>query len=245
MDYERILKKKEIYNKHIDRVPIEQREKFYRNFEINFTHNSTAIEGNTLSLIETKLLIEDKISVGGKSLREIYEVINNHKAFEYVKKSVNKNITLDENIVKDIHSIINENILIGGIYRNEPVRIGGASHKPPVGQEMYMQIKNFFSELPYKYTDNPIDLSSYTHAEFVRIHPFVDGNGRTSRQIMNYQLMINNFPPVSISVKDRLEYYLHLDKYATTGDLSDFSNMVSKLVEEQLDEYIELIQYNS
>lgn len=80
---------------------------------------------------ETKVLLEDEISVGNKSFREIYEVINHNKAFAYVKKCISENKQLDENIVKDIHSILMENILVGGVYRNVEVRITGAKHKPP------------------------------------------------------------------------------------------------------------------
>ncbi|MFI3330040.1 MAG: Fic family protein, partial [bacterium] len=124
--------------------------------------------------------------------------------------------------------------------RNEPVIITGASHKPPMGQNMFNQIKDFY----YKSDNvsmNPVEYAAWTHAEFVRIHPFIDGNGRTSRLIMNYQLMLNGFPPISISVNDRLEYYEALDEYASKNDITKFYNMILLLVEKRLDEYIEII----
>ena len=88
---------------------------------------------------------------------------------------------------------------------------------------------------------NPIKLAAWTHAEFVRIHPFIDGNGRTSRLIMNYQLMINGFLPVSIAKESRLEYYNALEEYAVNGNLEPFSELIGTLEEEQLDIYIKLI----
>lgn len=237
MDYKKLLEKKELYEQRkniIDKVTIESYEK---DFELTFTHNSTAIEGNTLTLMETKVILEDGISVGGKELREIYEVINHKKAYRYVKKCIAEGKQLDENIVKDIHAILTENIMVGGIYRNQEVRISGAGHVPPAGNEMYYQIKQFYSDLQQKQDLNPIELAAWTHAEFVRIHPFVDGNGRTSRLLMNYQLMINGFLPVSIAKENRLEYYNALEEYAVNGNLEPFADLIAELEEQQLDVY--------
>ena len=167
---------------------------YEQDFELTYIHNSTAIEGNTLTLIETKVVLEDGISVGGKKLREIYEVVNHKKAYRYVKKCIAEEKKLDEHIVKDLHAILTENIIVGGVYRSEPVRISGAGHTPPVGNDMYIQIKNFYEDLAWKKDSlNPIEYAAWTHAEFVRIHPFIDGNGRTSRLLMNYQLMYAGF----------------------------------------------------
>lgn len=237
MNYEELIKKRDLYvnNKNkIDKIIIEKYEKA---FDIDFTYNSTTIEGNTLTYIETKALLEDKISIGGKQLREIYEVLNHNNAFEYVKKCIEKQQELDENSIKDIHEILTENIMQGGIYRNTDVIITGASHTPPTPNEMYNQLRFFYEDLKKNMNImNAIELAAWTHAEFVRIHPFLDGNGRTARLIMNYQLMSNNFLPVSIKVEERLEYYNALDKYATTKDLEPFVNLIAKLEEKRLNE---------
>lgn len=243
MNFERIYDKKLRYeqNKHnISPITLSSYEK---DFELIFTHNSTAIEGNTLTLIETKVVLEDGIAIGGKQLREIYEVINHKKAYEYVKKCIAAKKPLDENIVKDLHTILTENIIVGGIYRNEEVRISGAGFTPPSGNEMYMQIKNFYEDLKTKDTElNPIELAAWTHAEFVRIHPFVDCNGRTGRLLMNYRLLQNGYLPVSVAKENRLDYYNALEQYAVNGDLTDFADLVAELEEAQLDEYLKLIQ---
>lgn len=151
-------------------------ESYQKVFSLVFTHNSTAIEGNTLTLMETKLILEDKVSVGGKSMREIYEVINHEKAFEYVIQCIEKEENLNETIIKNIHAIIMENIIVGGIYRNVDVYISGSEHMPLTPHEMYKQIKMFYSDLNYKTDLNEIELAAFAHAEFVKIHPFVDGN---------------------------------------------------------------------
>lgn len=168
-----------------------------------------------MSLTQTKVVLEDGISVGGKTLREIYEIVNHNKAFEFVKKCVAEG------------------------------RISGAKHKPPVPSEMYQQIKNFYADLPYKAKENAIEFAAWTHAEFVKIHPFLDGNGRTSRMIMNYQLISSGFLPVSIAKENRLEYFEALDRYAVDGDLKPFTNIIAELEEKRLDEYIGIGQEQS
>ena len=238
MDYDMLCQKREQLSLLCEQLPKEVLQSFDRSFEVEYTHNSTAIEGNTLSLIQTKAILEDGISVGGKTLREIYEVVNHNKAFGFVKKCVTEGKALDETIIKDIHALLMENILTGGVYRNVEVRISGAKHKPPVPSEMYHQIKNFYADMPYKVKENAIEFAAWTHAEFVKIHPFVDGNGRTSRMIMNYQLLASGFLPVSIAKENRLEYFEALEAYAVEGDLNPFANMISESEEQRLAEYL-------
>ena len=225
-----------------EHLPKEALQSFDKSFEVEYTHNSTAIEGNTLTLIQTKAVLEDGISVGGKTLREIYEVVNHSKAFQFVKQCVAVGKPLDENTVKDIHALLMENILPGGIYRNVEVRISGAQHKPPAPSEMYRQVKGFYADLPYKAEMNAMELAAWTHAEFVKIHPFVDGNGRTSRMIMNYQLMTAGFLPVSIAKENRLPYFEALEAYAVGGDLKPFAEMIASLEEQRLEEYLGIMQ---
>lgn len=241
MDYQRILEKKIKYENNKSKISSVTLSSYEKDFELKFTHNSTAIEGNTLTLMETKVVLEDGVSIGGKELREIYEVINHKKAYEYVKKCIAENKPLTENIVKDLHAILTENIIVGGIYRNQEVRISGAGFTPPAGNEMYMQIKGFYEELNNKSDLNPIELAAWTHAEFVRIHPFIDGNGRTSRLLMNYQLLSYSFLPVSIDKETRLEYYNSLEEYAVNGNLQPFADLIADLEEKHLDEYLRLL----
>ena len=241
MDFERILEKKLEYEQNKSKIDSVTLSSYEKDFELRFTHNSTAIEGNTLTLMETKVVLEDGVSIGGKELREIYEIINHKKAYGYVKKCIAENKTLDENIVKDLHAILTENIIVGGIYRNQEVRISGAGFTPPSGNEMYMQVKAFYEDLKNNPELNPIELAAWTHAEFVRIHPFVDGNGRTSRLLMNYQLMIQGFLPVSVDKEKRLDYYNALEEYAVNKNLEPFANFIAELEEKQLDEYLKLI----
>jgi len=181
MNYETLRKKRDFLQQNKGSLPEAILKNYEDAFSIEYTHNSTAIEGNTLSLLETKLVLEDKLSIGGKELREIYEVVNHDKAFAYVQKCVAEGKPLSEAIVKDIHELLVENIFQGGIYRNVEVRITGAVHHPPSPNQMFIEIKNFYADLQRKSDVDPIELAAWTHTEFVKIHPFTDGNGRTSR----------------------------------------------------------------
>ncbi len=242
MDYDRLSRKKKQLSGLWEQLPKEALESFDKSFEIEYTHNSTAIEGNTLTLIQTKAVLEEGISVGGKPLREIYEVLNHNKAFRYIKKCISEKRVLNEAVIKDIHALLMENILTGGIYRNVEVRISGARHKPPVPGEMYLQIKKFYADMSEMKGKNDIELAAWTHAEFVKIHPFVDGNGRVSRMIMNYQLMLSGFLPISIAKENRLEYFEALEAYAIDGKLKPFAEMIAVLEEQRLDEYLGIMQ---
>lgn len=237
-DYQMLCKKRWRLLEILPTIPGEVISKFDKAFEIEYTHNSTAIEGNTLTLIQTKTILEDGLSVGGKTLREIYEVANHARAFNYVKECIAGDKVLDEQIIKEIHARLMENIQTGGIYRNVEVRITGANHKPPPPSEMYWQIKEFCSALHNPRDLNAIEMAAWTHAEFVRIHPFTDGNGRTARMIMNYQLMQAGFLPISIEKEKRLEYFEALDVYAVDQNLRPFAEMVAELESQRLDDYL-------
>lgn len=242
MDNSKLHDKQRQYLTGKNLIPELAAESFEHAFEISYTHNSTAIEGNTLTLIETKLVLEDGISVGGKDLREIYEQVNHQAAFRYVKKCIATGEQLSETTIKNIHQMLMEHILPGGIYRNVNVYIAGAQHTPPEPAEMYRQIKFFYLDLEEKRkTLDPIELAAWTHAEFVRIHPFQDGNGRTSRLIMNYQLLAAGFPAVDIAKEYRLEYFQALEAYAVDRNLTPFVEMIATLVDQRLDQYLEMI----
>lgn len=236
----RVESKAGLFNRAVSKIPANYLEKYNFSFAVDYAHNSTAIEGNTLTLMETKLLLEDKISVGGKNLREIYEVVNHQKAFEFIKQKIESGQELSANLIKQIHAILTENIFVGGIYRDIPVRITGASFAPPVGEEMFRELQLFYADFSWRKEKNPIEYAAWTHAEFVRIHPFVDGNGRTSRMIMNYQLMANNYLPISIQASDRHEYYRTLEEYAINKNLNPFIDFVADHEEKALDEYLNL-----
>ncbi|MCL2351732.1 MAG: Fic family protein [Firmicutes bacterium] len=209
-------------------------------FRTDYTHNSTAIEGNTLTEAETKLLLEEQLSVGGRRMREIFEVTNHAKAYDYARQCVEDSKPLCEDIVRELHRILMENILPGGEYRSVSLRVANAGLQPPPPKEMRIQIAEFFEHLSHKMAPS-IELAAWALAEFARVHPFLDGNGRVSRLIMNYQLMSDGWFPVSIALEDRERYSGALRVYALDADIKPFAAFVAELEQKELDWMIEAI----
>lgn len=210
---------------------------------VEWTYNSNAIEGNNLTLSETKVVLENGITIKGKPLKDHLEAINHKEAINFIEELVTKNLFLTEYDIKSIHYLILKEIDSNnaGKYRQENVLISGAKHIPPifinVPFEMQKLIENY-----KKWQDlHPIVRACYLHGEFVKIHPFVDGNGRTARLLLNFELIKCGYPPGVIKNEDRSEYYDALDKAHTTYDYSDFIRIIMKLVEESEDEYLFLL----
>jgi Fic family protein len=206
---------------------------------LRWTYNSNAIEGNTLTLNETKVALEG-ITVGGKSLREHFEAINHKEAIEFIESMVAKDELLSEYSIKSLHALILKNIddKNAGSYRNINVLISGATHRPPINIEVPSQMEAFINWYKTEaQTLHPIERACRVHVDFVGIHPFVDGNGRTSRLLMNFELMKSGFPPVILKVENRLAYYTALDKAHTLGNYKPFIELVALLVEESFEPY--------
>ncbi len=209
---------------------------------LEWTYNSNGIEGNTLTLRETQVVLEG-ITVGGKSIKEHLEAINHEKAILYLDEIVKDENPITEWHIKNIHQLIlkdidNEN---AGRYRKENVTIKGTIHIPPD----YLKIPELIEKLILTYNTwsgyHPIIRASLLHGELVKIHPFIDGNGRTSRLLMNLDLMNSGYNPVIIKKESRLKYYEALDKAHTTGNYTDFVKLVTKLEVEMLKKYLELL----
>ncbi len=209
---------------------------------LEWTYNSNGIEGNTLTLRETQVVLEG-ITIGGKTVKEHLEAINHEQAIKYLEELVNDERTITEWEIKGIHQLVlkdidNDN---AGKYRNENVTIKGATHIPPdyliVSELMEQLLMN--SEDWKKY--HPIIQSALLHGELVKIHPFIDGNGRTSRLVMNLVLMNNGYVPVIIRKEKRIKYYEALDKAHTTGDYTDFVMLANELEIEMLNKYLDLV----
>lgn len=210
---------------------------------LEWTYHSNAIEGNTLTINETKVVLEG-ITVGGKTFREHLEVINHREAVQYVEEIVQNNESLSEWQIKNLHRLVLKGIdnEYAGVYRKEQVFISGAKHIPlapyVIQDKIYQMMNWYFTE-----GDNlhPVERAAMLHAIFVGIHPFIDGNGRTARLLLNLELMKEGFPPVIIKVENRLVYYEALDKAHTEEDYGDFITLVASEVEDSLDLYLSAI----
>jgi len=209
---------------------------------LEWTYNSNAIEGNTLTLKETKVVLEG-ITIGGKPMREHFEAINHKEAIEYVEDIVCQEVLLSEQVIRSVHQLILKNIDAGnaGVYRRENVVIAGAEHRPPDHLHVPQQM-NELLVWHHGFSGHPIERAARLHTDFVKIHPFVDGNGRTARLLMNLDLMSSGYLPVVIKAADRLVYYEALDKAHTQHDTNDFLALVCRAEADALQHYLELLQ---
>ncbi|MGI6458177.1 MAG: Fic family protein [bacterium] len=213
---------------------------------LEWTYNSNAIEGNTLTMRETQVVLEG-VTVGGKSIREHLEAINHRDAILYLEEIVQKQEPLTEWEIKNIHALVLKNIdpKNAGVYRNENVVIAGAKHIPPDFTQVPTQMQAMVRQYTQDWTAlHPVERSSLLHLEFVKIHPFVDGNGRTARLLQNFELMKHGFPPIVIKKEHRLEYYDLLDLAHSNSESRGFITFTAQRVEEVLDLYLQLLKRN-
>ena len=230
--------------KELDKRPIpkETLKSLEESINLEWTYNSNGIEGNTLTLKETQDVLEG-ITVGGKSIKEHLEAINHQKAILYLNDLVKENNPITEWNIKSIHQLVLKNIddENAGRYRRENVTIKGATYIPPD----YLKVPELMEKLVLNYKNwnnfHPIIQASLLHGELVKIHPFIDGNGRTSRLLMNLDLMNHGYNPIIIKKEDRLKYYEALDKAHTTRDYTDFVKLITKLEMVMLKKYLELL----
>ena len=199
---------------------------------VRWTYHSNAIEGNTLTLRETKVALEG-ITIGGKSLREHLEAVNHRDAILLLEELVQKNEPLDEWTIKSLHHLI-----LKGINDDKNVRISGAEHLPPdqlvVPELMEKFIAWYRGEAMALH---PVERAARVHSDFVKIHPFVDGNGRTSRLLMNLELLKSGYPAAVLPVERRLEYYAALDQDHAHNNPEPFVALIADIVKESFIPY--------
>lgn len=190
------------------------------------TYHSNSIEGSTLTYAETYAILynDNSFKIQGKEPREIYEAINHKSALELVFDSLTDDVPFDERLIKSINKIINKNIKDTDGYRTVIVLIRGSDHIPPIPEK----IPNLMQYFIYNYNHDVQDVFSKIamyHIEFERIHPFEDGNGRTGRLLINYELLKNNLPPVVIPKDDRVKYF----EFLRNNDVIGFATWLKEL----------------
>lgn len=220
----------------------EQSEVLHDAINLEWTFNSIAIENNPLTLKETKVVLEG-ITVGGKTIKDHLEAINHEYAIEYLEELLEDNSEISEWNIKNLHHLILKGIddENAGKYRRINVLISGADHRPPD----YLIVPELMEKLILRYNNwnnyHPIIRATLLHGELVKIHPFIDGNGRLSRLIMNLDLMKNGYVPVIIKKEDKLKYYYVLDEAHVKGNYTNFVKMITELEIEMLEKYLEIL----
>jgi Fic family protein len=210
---------------------------------IEWTYHSNAIEGNSLTLRETQLILEQGITIGGKSLREHFEVINHREAITMVESLAKKDEPVTPATVRQLHALVmaridDEN---AGHYRQLPVRIAGSAHEPPPAWEVPARMSDWADWLADEENRlEPVNLAGIAHHRLVSIHPFLDGNGRTARLVMNLVLLRAGYPPAIIARANRTQYYRSL-ALADRGKDTPLANLVARAVERSLTLYLEAV----
>jgi Fic family protein len=237
--YARILSKKKALD-NLRPLPPQLVKKLWEQMQIEFTYNSNAIEGNTLSLRETQLVIQEGITVRGKSLREHLEARNHPDAIDYVEKLAQKETTINQEDILKVHALLMRGIddQNAGKYRTGQVRVAGATFMPPPAEKIQKMINELLQTLSQNPDElRPIELAAFFHHKFVYIHPFLDGNGRTARLLTNAILMKNGYPFTVLLKVDRPKYLRALSE-ADNRNLIPFANFIANCVERSLDIYL-------
>ena len=235
-----VLKDKLDKLRHIDSYRIAQA------LELEYTFESNRIEGNTMTLRETDLVINEGLTISGKSMREHLEAINHQEAIAYIKELMNKNTSLIEREVLSIHNLILRGIHPedAGRYRKVQVMIKGSAHMPPQPFLVAKEMEDYFIWYETnKKKLHPIVLAAEMHERLVTIHPFIDGNGRTSRLVMNLILLQHGYVIANIKgdYDSRMRYYQALETAQTQNKKEDFILFVAQMEKESLERYLEII----
>jgi excisionase family DNA binding protein len=239
----RIIEKKRRLDQHRPLNP-SLLSKLRKEFTVEYTYDSNAIEGSTLTLHETRMVIEEGLAVQGRPLRDVMAARNHPDAINYVERLARSGDPLTEEHVLTLHRLTMERVDEGaGRYREAGVRIAGALFTPPKSVEVPAMMRGLLDWLDRNMEElSPVELAAVFHHRFVSIHPFAEGNGRTARLLMNLIMMRNSYPfIVSVSKQDRDKYNRAL-READQGRLDDFVNYVARCAERTLDIYLNTIE---
>ena len=212
-------------------------ERLLEEFEAEYTYHSIAIEGNCLTLQETARVLQG-MTIDTKPLKDHLEAVGHRDAFRYVQQMVSERVRISERLMREIHALV----LIDrpsekGVFRNIPVHILGALHDPPQPYLVPVLIEQLLAEHAHS-KRHPVERAAIFHLDFEGIHPFVDGNGRAGRLLMNLDLMREGYPPIMIRLSDQQRYYDCFEAYYLEQDAGPMVRLIGEAVEEQLDRYL-------
>lgn len=208
-------------------------------FDKRYIYESTSFENGDFSFEDVAFLLEDhsrQFPDKSESVRRA--IINNYHAIQTVHRLANEGKQLDETTVKDLHQILVDGIINGGVYRTRDLFILGAKHVPPTYLKIYSKMDRYFAEL-----NDPdlkgLEKAAYAHLQILKIYPFMDANGRLARLLLNYQLELDGFLPISVTRELRDEYYKNIDEYKINKKIEPFTEFIAKLEEKRIKEFLE------
>lgn len=210
-------------------------------FTVEYTYNSNAIEGNTLTLRETDMVLRG-LTIDRKPLKDHMEAVGHKEAFDFVSESVKSKVPMSERIIKQIHYLVLADKKDDrGVYRRVPVRIMGALHEPVQPYLIQSSMEALLEQFA-RSEEHIVTKMARFHIEFEAIHPFIDGNGRTGRLLVNLELMKAGFPPIDIKFADRLAYYNAFDEYHGKHNLGAMEKLFAGYLNERLDLYLNMLE---
>lgn len=218
-------------------------ERLNEEFIVEYTYNSNAIEGNTLTLRETDLVLRG-LTIAQKPLKDHMEAVGHKEAFDYISQLVKEKAPISESIIKQIHFLVLADKRDDrGVYRRVPVRIMGAQHEPVQPYLIEPKMEQLLIDFAES-KEHIITKLARFHIEFEGIHPFIDGNGRTGRLLVNLELMKASYPPIDIKFADRIAYYNAFYEYYVKHNLSAMEKLFAGYVNERLDTYLKMLKSN-
>lgn len=218
-------------------------ERLNEEFIVEYTYNSNAIEGNTLTLRETDMVLRG-LTIAQKPLKDHMEAVGHKEAFDYISQLVKEKVPISESIIKQIHFLVLADKRDDrGVYRRVPVRIMGAQHEPVQPYLIEPKMEQLLIDFAES-KEHIITKLARFHIEFEGIHPFIDGNGRTGRLLVNLELMKAGYPPIDIKFADRIAYYNAFDEYYVKHNLSAMEKLFAGYVNERLDTYLKMLKSN-
>ncbi|WP_347051980.1 Fic family protein [Flavobacterium olei] len=243
---EKILKEIDILKAKLDSYHQYDSHRIRQALELEYTFESNRIEGNTMTLRETDMVVNEGLTISGKSMREHLEAINHQEAIGFIKDLIQRNVPLNERDFLSIHNLILRGIIPedAGRYRKVQVMIKGSTHMPPQPYMIAKEMEDYF--LWYEINKNRLHavvLAAKMHERLVKIHPFIDGNGRTSRLIMNLILLQKGYLIANIKgdYENRMQYYQTLETAQTKNNKEDFLLFIAQIEKQSLERYIEIL----
>ncbi len=224
-----------------DENTVKQLKEYYR---ISLTYTSNALEGNTLTETETKVIIEDGLTIGGHPIKEIQETIGHSKAYDLLYNLIKTAEITEENIL-ELHRLFYEQIdpENAGRYRDKKVIITGTEYIPPEPDALSKLMKDFCALIPeQKAKLHPVEFAAWLHMNFVNIHPFTDGNGRTARLLTNLALLQAGYSVIIIPPVVRADYIYSIRESQTNGKQEMFLNFLSEMVLESMKDYLRIVK---
>lgn len=234
-----LLEKKQYVEENLKLVPEEELRLFNYNFACVLTKNSSCIEGEKIVSVEEVVSITKghNVKIDETLKRSIY---NHFKAYDHMLRKIEEGQELTEEYVKDLHEILLDGIISGGLYRNINLSIKGSNHTPCDYIKVYDRMKKYYATLD-TFTGSSLEKASYAHLQMAKIHPFLDGNGRLARLVLNFVLIKEGFVPISIPAKDKHNYFNMLEEFKVNKTQKPFDEYLENLLNKEYDRLIDLI----